>query len=179
MSNLRDLYFQKVVSELMSKYSYSSVMQVPRILKVVLSMGVGAAVADKKILEHAVSDLSKISGRKPVVTKAKKAISNYKLRKDLPIGAMVTLRGSYMFDFLGKLINVVCPRIRDFRGLVNKFDGRGNYNFGLKEQIVFPEIDYEKTDRLRGLNITVVTTAPSDDECRSLLLALGFPIYVK
>ena len=151
-------------------------MQVPRITKITLNMGVSEAVADKKVLDHAVGDLTKIAGQKPVVTKAKKAIAGFKIRQGYPIGTMVTLRGERMFEFLDRLVTVALPRVRDFRGVSAKaFDGRGNYNIGVKEQIIFPEIEYDKIDAIRGLNISITTTAKSDDEARALLAAFRFP----
>jgi len=160
----------------MKQFSYDSVMQVPRITKITLNMGVSEAVADKKVLDHAVGDLTKIAGQKPVVTKAKKAIAGFKIRQGYPIGTMVTLRGERMFEFLDRLVTVALPRVRDFRGVSAKaFDGRGNYNIGVKEQIIFPEIEYDKIDAIRGLNISITTTAKSDDEARALLAAFRFP----
>ncbi len=176
MSRLQTIYKDKVVPELMAKFGYKSVMEVPRITKVTLNMGVSEAVADKKVMEHAVGDLTKIAGQKPVVTRSRKAIAGFKIREDLPIGCMVTLRGNRMYEFLDRFVTVALPRVRDFRGISGKaFDGRGNYNIGVKEQIIFPEIEYDKIDALRGLNISVTTTAKSDEECRALLAALRFP----
>ncbi len=169
-------YREKVVPELTTKFGYKSVMQVPRIRKITLNMGVGEATGDKKILENAVGDLTKIAGQKPVITKARKSIATFKVRAGYPIGCMVTLRGARMYEFLDRLVNIAIPRIRDFRGISNRaFDGRGNYNLGVKEQIIFPEIDYDKVDALRGLNISITTTAKSDDEARALLAAFRFP----
>jgi len=176
MARFHSQYREKVVPELMSKFGYKSVMQVPRITKITLNMGVGEAVNDKKNIDMAVGDLTKIAGQKPVVTKARKAIANFKIREDLAIGTMVTLRGERMYEFLDRLITVALPRVRDFRGVSGRaFDGRGNYNIGLKEQIIFPEIEYDKIDKLRGLNISITTTAKSDDEAKALLAAFRFP----
>jgi large subunit ribosomal protein L5 len=169
-------YREKVVPDLMQKYGYKTVMQVPRLRKITLNMGVGETTTDKKILDHAVSDMTKIAGQKPVVTNARRSIANFKVRAGFPVGCMVTLRGARMYEFLDRLVNIAMPRIRDFRGVSNRaFDGRGNYNLGFKEQIIFPEIDYDKIDTLRGLNIAITTTAKSDDEARSLLSAFRFP----
>ena len=160
----------------MKKFGYKSVMEVPRITKITLNMGVSEAVADKKVMDHAVSDLTKISGQKPVVTKAKKAIAGFKIREQQPIGTMVTLRGNRMYEFLDRFVTVALPRVRDFRGISGRsFDGRGNYNIGVKEQIIFPEIEYEKIDAIRGMNISITTSAKSDDECKALLAAFKFP----
>jgi large subunit ribosomal protein L5 len=160
----------------MKKFGYKTSMQVPRIRKITLNMGVGETTTDKKILDNAVADLTKIAGQKPVVTKAKKSIAVFKIRKDFPVGCMVTLRGTRMYEFLDRLVTVAIPRIRDFRGISNRaFDGRGNYNLGVKEQIIFPEIEYDKIDTLRGLNISITTTARTDDEARALLAAFRFP----
>ena len=176
MSRFQQMYRDQVVPNLMKQFSYDSVMQVPRITKITLNMGVSEAVADKKVLDHAVGDLTKIAGQKPVVTKAKKAIAGFKIRQGYPIGTMVTLRGESMFEFLDRLVTVALPRVRDFRGVSAKaFDGRGNYNIGVKEQIIFPEIEYDKIDAIRGLNISITTTAKSDDEARALLAAFRFP----
>lgn len=176
MARLKEFYKDTVVSELTSRFEYKSVMQVPRITKITLNMGVGEAVGDKKILENAVADMAKIAGQKPVVTKARKSIAGFKIRDGYPIGCMVTLRGPQMFEFLDRLIAVAIPRIRDFRGISGKgFDGRGNYNMGVKEQIIFPEIEYDKIDALRGMNISITTTAKSDEEARALLAAFKFP----
>ncbi len=177
MAKLQDLYRESVVKELTDKFDYKSVMQVPRITKITLNMGLGEAVGDKKILEHACNDLAAISGQKPVVTKARKSIAGFKIREGYPIGAKVTLRGERMWEFLERLISIAIPRIRDFRGLNPKsFDGRGNYSMGLREQIVFPEIDYDKVDKIRGLDITITTTAPSNEEGKALLEAFNFPL---
>ncbi|WP_079418407.1 50S ribosomal protein L5 [Thiomonas intermedia] len=176
MSRLQTIYKDKVVPELMAKFGYKSVMEVPRLTKVTLNMGVSEAVADKKVMEHAVGDLTKIAGQKPVVTKSRKAIAGFKIREDLPIGCMVTLRGGRMYDFLDRFVTIALPRVRDFRGIsARAFDGRGNYNIGVKEQIIFPEIEYDKVDALRGLNISVTTTAKTDEECKALLAAFRFP----
>ena len=173
---LADKYTKDVVPALMKKFGYKSVMEVPRITKITLNMGLGEAVNDKKIIEHAVGDLTKIAGQKPVVTKARKAIAGFKIRQGYPIGAMVTLRGQTMYEFLDRFITVALPRVRDFRGISGKaFDGRGNYNIGVKEQIIFPEIEYDKIDSLRGLNISITTTAKTDDEAKALLAAFKFP----
>lgn len=173
---LADKYQKEIVPELMKQFSYKSVMQVPRIKKIVLNMGVGEAVNDKKILEHAVGDMTKIAGQKPAITKARKSIAIFKIREGYPIGCKVTLRSTRMYEFLDRLISVAIPRVRDFRGISGRaFDGRGNFNMGVKEQIIFPEIEYDKIDALRGLNITITTTAKSDDEARALLSAFRFP----
>lgn len=176
MARLQSYYKDTVVPQLMERFSYASPMQVPRIQKITLNMGVGEAVADKKIMDNAVGDLQKISGQKPVVTKARQSIAGFKIRKGYPVGCMVTLRQVRMYEFLDRLITVAIPRIRDFRGVVGKgFDGRGNYNFGVKEQIIFPEVEYDKVDAVRGLNITIATTAKTDEEARALLAAFKFP----
>jgi large subunit ribosomal protein L5 len=176
MARLQQHYREKVAPDLIAKFGYKSPMQVPRITKITLNMGVGEAVADKKILDNAVGDLTKIAGQKPVVTKAKKAIAGFKIRQDLPIGTMVTLRGVKMFEFLDRFVTVALPRVRDFRGISGRaFDGRGNYNIGVKEQIIFPEIEYDKVDALRGLNISITTTAKTDEECKALLAGFRFP----
>jgi large subunit ribosomal protein L5 len=176
MARLHEHYLDKVVPELTKKFGYKSAMQVPRITKITVNMGVGESTADKKILDNAVGDLSKITGQKPVVTKAKKSIANFKIRAGYPVGCMVTLRGLRMYEFLDRLVTVAIPRIRDFRGVSNRaFDGRGNYNLGVKEQIIFPEIEYDKIDTLRGLNISITTTAKTDEEARALLAAFRFP----
>ena len=175
-ARLHDHYKNKVVAELQGKFGYKSVMEVPRITKITLNMGLGEAVADKKVIEHAVGDLTKVAGQKPVVTKARKAIAGFKIRQGYPIGAMVTLRGQRMYEFLDRFITVALPRVRDFRGISGKaFDGRGNYNIGVKEQIIFPEVEYDKIDALRGLNISITTTAKTDDEAKALLAAFKFP----
>ena len=175
-TRLQDHYANKVVGELTEKFGYKSVREVPRITKITLNMGLGEAIADKKVIEHAVGDLTKLAGQKPVVTKARKAIAGFKIRQGYPLGAMVTLRGQRMFEFLDRFITVALPRVRDFRGVSGKaFDGRGNYNIGVKEQIIFPEIEYDKIDALRGLNISITTTAKTDDEAKALLAAFKFP----
>jgi len=176
MARLNEFYNDTVVKMLTEQFSYKSVMEVPRIIKITLNMGVGEAVADKKIMENAVADMEKIAGQKPIVTVAKKSIANFKVRDDYPVGCKVTLRKSNMYTFLDRLINVAIPRERDFRGLSAKsFDGRGNYNMGIKEQIIFPEIQFDKIDVLRGMNITITTTAKTDEEARALLAAFSFP----
>lgn len=176
MARLQEFYKQTVAPELLAKFGYKSVMEVPRITKITLNMGVGEAVGDKKVLENAVGDMVKIAGQKPVVTKARKAIAGFKIREGYPIGCMVTLRGTRMFEFLDRFITVAMPRIRDFRGVGGKgFDGRGNYNIGVKEQIIFPEIEYDKIDALRGMNISITTTAKTDEEAKALLAAFKFP----
>jgi large subunit ribosomal protein L5 len=176
MARLHDQYREKVVPELVQKFGYKTVMEVPRITKITLNMGVGDAVNDKKNIDMAVADLTKIAGQKPVVTKSRKAIANFKIRENLAIGTMVTLRGQRMYEFLDRLVTVAFPRVRDFRGVSGRaFDGRGNYNIGIKEQIIFPEIEYDKIDKLRGLNISITTTAKTDDEAKALLAAFRFP----
>jgi large subunit ribosomal protein L5 len=176
MARLQEIYKEKVVPELVEKFGYKSVMEVPRLIKITLNMGLGEAVADKKVLEHAVGDLTKIAGQKPVITKSRKAIAGFKIREGYPIGTMVTLRGNAMYEFLDRFVTVALPRVRDFRGVSGKaFDGRGNYNIGVKEQIIFPEIDYDKIDALRGLNISITTTAKTDDEAKALLAGFKFP----
>ena len=176
MARLQQHYREKVVPELTEKFGYKSPMQVPRLTKITLNMGVSEAVSDKKIMDNAVGDLTKIAGQKPVVTKAKKAIAGFKIREEQPIGCMVTLRGVQMYEFLDRFVTVALPRVRDFRGISGRaFDGRGNYNVGVKEQIIFPEIEYDKVDALRGLNISITTTANSDEECKALLAAYKFP----
>lgn len=175
-ARLQSIYREKIVPDLMKKFGYKSVMQVPRVQKITLNMGVGDATGDKKILESAVGDMIKIAGQKPVVTKSRKSIAAFKLRAGVPIGCMVTLRGARMYEFLDRLVTIAIPRIRDFRGISGRaFDGRGNYNLGVKEQIIFPEIDYDKVDTLRGMNISISTTAKSDEEARALLAAFRFP----
>jgi len=171
------LYYKSTVAKaLTEKFAYKSPMQVPRIEKIVLNMGVGEAVADKKIMDNAVGDMAKIAGQKPLVTNSRKAIANFKIREGYPVGCKVTLRGARMYEFLDRLVNIAMPRIRDFRGISGRsFDGRGNYNMGIKEQIIFPEIEYDKIDALRGMNITITTTAKSDEEARALLSAFKFP----
>ena len=176
MTRLQAHYKETVVPKLVERFGYRSVMQVPRITKITLNMGVGEAVADKKVLEHAIGDMAKIAGQKPVVTKSKKSIAGYKIREGYPIGCMVTLRKGQMYEFLDRLVSIAIPRIRDFRGISSKsFDGRGNFNMGVKEQIIFPEIEYDKIDALRGMNISITTTAKTDDECKALLAAFKFP----
>ena len=176
MARFQQTYREKVVPQLMKQFGYTSVMQVPRITKITLNMGVGEAVADKKLIEAASGDLTKIAGQKPVTTKARKAIAGFKIRAGYPIGCMVTLRGERMYEFLDRLVTVALPRVRDFRGISGRaFDGRGNYNLGVKEQIIFPEIEYDKVDKVRGLNISITTTAKTDDEAKALLAAFRFP----
>ena len=173
---LAQYYREKVVPELTQKFGYKSIMQVPRIKKITLNMGVGETTTDKKVLDNAVADMTKIAGQKPVVTKSRKSIANFKIRANCPVGCMVTLRGARMYEIFDRLVNIAMPRIRDFRGVSNRaFDGRGNYNLGFKEQIIFPEIDYDKIDVLRGMNIAITTTAKTDDEARALLTAFRFP----
>ena len=175
-ARLQMIYREKIVPELMEKFGFTSVMQVPRIQKITLNMGVSEAVSDKKVMDNAVSDLTKIAGQKPVVTKSKKAIAGFKIRDGVPIGAMVTLRGVRMYEFLDRFVTVALPRVRDFRGISGRsFDGRGNYNIGVKEQIIFPEIEYDKIDAIRGMNISITTSAKNDDECKALLAAFKFP----
>ena len=176
MARLQEFYREKVVPDLVKKFGYKSVMQVPRLTKITLNMGVSEAVADKKVMDHAVGDLTKIAGQKPVVTRSRKAIAGFKIRENVPIGCMVTLRGVRMYEFLDRLVTIALPRVRDFRGVSGRsFDGRGNYNIGVKEQIIFPEIEYDKVDALRGMNISFTTTAKTDDECKALLAAFRFP----
>ncbi|MBK1680537.1 50S ribosomal protein L5 [Rhodocyclus tenuis] len=176
MARLQDYYKTTVAPELTKQFGYKSNMEVPRITKITLNMGVGEAVADKKVLEHAVGDMAKIAGQKPVVTKSRKSIAGFKIRDGYPIGCMVTLRGPRMYEFLDRLVTIALPRVRDFRGISGKgFDGRGNYNMGVKEQIIFPEIEYDKIDALRGMNISVTTTAKTDEEAKALLGAFKFP----
>jgi len=176
MARLQEFYKETVMPELQQKFCYKSVMEVPRITKITLNMGVGEAVGDKKVMEHAVGDMTKIAGQKPVVTVARKAIAGFKIREGYPIGCMVTLRGDRMYEFLDRFITIAMPRIRDFRGVSGKsFDGRGNYNIGVKEQIIFPEIEYDKIDMLRGMNISITTTAKNDEEAKALLAAFKFP----
>ncbi|AAQ61834.1 50S ribosomal protein L5 [Chromobacterium violaceum] len=176
MARLYDFYKDSVVPELMKQFGYKSIMQVPRIEKITVNMGVGEAVADKKVMEFAVGDLEKIAGQKPVVTTARKSIAGFKIRDDYPVGCKVTLRRERMYEFLDRLVTIALPRVRDFRGVSAKsFDGRGNYNMGVKEQIIFPEIEYDKIDALRGMNITITTSAKTDEEARALLAAFKFP----
>ena len=175
-ARLQQFYREKVVPDLMAKFGYKSIMEVPRLTKITLNMGVSEAVSDKKVMDHAVGDLTKIAGQKPVVTKSRKAIAGFKIRENVPIGCMVTLRGVRMYEFLDRFVTIALPRVRDFRGISGRsFDGRGNYNIGVKEQIIFPEIEYDKVDALRGLNISITTTATTDDECKALLAAFRFP----
>jgi large subunit ribosomal protein L5 len=175
-ARLQAIYREKIVPELMQKFGYKSVMQVPRLEKITLNMGVSEAVSDKKVMDNAVADLTKIAGQKPVVTKSKKPIAGFKIREGQAIGTMVTLRGVRMYEFLDRFVTVALPRVRDFRGISGRsFDGRGNYNIGVKEQIIFPEIEYDKIDAIRGLNISITTSAKSDDECKALLAAFKFP----
>ncbi|MBN8477780.1 MAG: 50S ribosomal protein L5 [Burkholderiales bacterium] len=176
MARLKETYRKEVVPALMKQFGYQSVMQVPRLTKIVLNMGVGEATADKKILENATADMQKISGQKPVVTKARKAIAGFKIREGYPIGCMVTLRHERMYEFLDRLISIALPRVRDFRGVSGRgFDGQGNYNMGVKEQIIFPEVEYDKIDALRGMNISITTSARTDAEAKALLAAFRFP----
>lgn len=176
MARLKERYLKEVTPALMQKFQYSTVMQVPKIEKVVINMGVGDAVQNSKVLDSAVNDMQLISGQKPVITKAKKSIAGFKLRENMPIGVKVTLRGERMYHFLDKLFNITLPRVRDFQGVSNKaFDGRGNYTLGLKEQLIFPEIEYDKVDKVRGMDIVIVTTAKTDEESRELLTQLGMP----
>lgn len=176
MARLRETYRDTIVKQLMEEFSYKSVMEVPRIEKITLNMGVGEAIDDKKVMDHAVSDMTQIAGQKPIVTVARKSVAGFKIREGYPIGCKVTLRSQRMYEFMDRLISVAIPRIRDFRGLNGKsFDGRGNYSMGIKEQIMFPEIDYDKIDTLRGMDITITTTAKSDEEGRALLKAFNFP----
>jgi large subunit ribosomal protein L5 len=176
MARLKETYRNDVVPALVKQFGYKSIMEVPRIDKIVLNMGVGEATSDKKLLDNAIGDMQKVAGQKPVITKARKAIAGFKIREGYPIGCMVTLRHDRMFEFLDRLISVALPRVRDFRGVSGKgFDGRGNYNMGVKEQIIFPEIEYDKIDALRGMNITITTSAKTDAECKALLAAFKFP----
>ena len=176
MSRFHTLYNDVVVPELTKKFGYKTIMQVPRITKITLNMGVGEAVNDKKMVDNAVADMTKIAGQKPVVTRTRKAIANFKIREDMPIGCKVTLRGERMYDFLDRLVTIAFPRVRDFRGVSGRaFDGRGNYNIGLKEQIIFPEIEYDKIDAIRGMNISITTTAKTDEEAKALLAGFHFP----
>jgi len=175
-ARLQQIYREKIVPELMKQFGYKSIMEVPRLTKITLNMGVSEAVSDKKVMEHAVGDLTKIAGQKPVVTMSKKPIAGFKIRENMPIGCMVTLRGVTMFEFLDRFVTVSLPRVRDFRGISGRsFDGRGNYNVGVKEQIIFPEIEYEKIDAIRGLNISITTSAKTDEEAKALLTAFKFP----
>jgi large subunit ribosomal protein L5 len=175
-ARLQTVYREQIVPALMQKFGYKSVMQVPRLQKITLNMGVSEAVADKKVMDNAVGDLTKIAGQKPVVTKSRKAIAAFKIRDNVPVGCMVTLRGVRMYEFLDRFVTVALPRVRDFRGISGRsFDGRGNYNVGVKEQIIFPEIDYDKIDAIRGMNNSITTSAKTDDECKALLAAFKFP----
>ena len=176
MSRFATIYRDTIVPELTKKFGYKSIMEVPRITKITLNMGVGEAVNDKKLVDNAVADMTKIAGQKPVITRTRKAIANFKIRENMPIGCMVTLRGERMYDFLDRLVTVAFPRVRDFRGVSGRaFDGRGNYNIGLKEQIIFPEIEYDKIDAVRGMNISITTTAKTDEEAKALLAGFRFP----
>jgi large subunit ribosomal protein L5 len=176
MAHMKEVYKNEVLPALQKEFGYKSVMQVPKIEKITLNMGVGDALADKKLLENAIADLEKLSGQKPVTTKARKSVAGFKVREGYPIGCKVTLRGDRMWEFFERLVGIAIPRIRDFRGLNSKsFDGRGNYSMGVKEQIIFPEIDYDKIDKIRGLDITITTSAKTDDEGRALLRAFNFP----
>ena len=176
MSRFQTLYHETIVPELIKKFGYKTVMQVPRITKITLNMGVGEAVNDKKLVDNAVGDLTKIAGQKPAITRTRKAIANFKIRENMPIGCMVTLRGERMYDFLDRLVTIAFPRVRDFRGVSGRaFDGRGNYNIGLREQIIFPEIEYDKIDSIRGMNISITTTAKTDEEAKALLAGFRFP----
>ena len=176
MTRLQKYYRESIVPQLVSQFGYKSAMEVPRIEKIVLNMGVGEAVADKKVMDHAVGDMTKIAGQKPIVTKARKAIAGFKIRQGYPVGCTVTLRRAQMYEFLDRFVSIALPRVRDFRGISPRgFDGRGNFNMGIKEQIIFPEIDYDKIDALRGLNVTFTTSAKTDDEAKALLMAFRFP----
>jgi large subunit ribosomal protein L5 len=177
MVRLQEHYRKNVVPALVKRFGYANVMQVPKIAKITINMGVGEAMADKKVIDHAAGNLAQISGQKPKITRARKSIANFKVRENWPVGCMVTLRGVRMYEFLDRLISVAIPRIRDFRGLPSRsFDGNGNYSFGIKEQIIFPEIDFDKIDALRGMDVTIATTAKTNDEARALLDAFNFPI---
>ncbi|HSC96954.1 MAG TPA: 50S ribosomal protein L5 [Burkholderiales bacterium] len=176
MPRLQVLFRDAVVKQLMEQFGYKTAMQVPRLEKIVLNMGVGEAVADKKVMDNAVSDMTKIAGQRPIITKSRKSIATFKIRSGYPVGCKVTLRGRRMYEFLDRLVNIAMPRIRDFRGISSRaFDGQGNYNMGVKEQIIFPEIEYDKIDAIRGMNITIATTAKSDNEAKALLTAFRFP----
>ncbi|MFA7504390.1 MAG: 50S ribosomal protein L5 [Burkholderiaceae bacterium] len=176
MSRFQQRYREEIAPALVKQFGYASIMQAPRVEKITLNMGVGQAVADKKVLENAMADMTRIAGQKPVVTKARKAIAGFKIREGYPIGCMVTLRGVRMYEFLDRLVTIAFPRVRDFRGVSGRaFDGRGNYNIGVKEQIIFPEIEYDKVDAVRGLNISITTTARTDEEAKALLAAFNFP----
>lgn len=177
MTRLQEYYQAEVMPKLIKQFDYKSPMQVPRIIKITLNMGVGDAIVDKKVMEHAVSDLAQLSGQKPIVIMAKKSVANFKVRKGFPNGCKVTLRRKRMYEFLDRLISIAIPRIRDFRGLsARSFDGRGNYSLGVKEQIIFPEIDFDKIDKIRGLDVTITTSARTDEEAKALLLAFNFPV---
>ena len=177
MARLKEVYKKEVVPALQAKFGYKNVMQIPRLTKITLNMGVGEAMADKKVIDNAVGDMTRISGQKPQITRARKSIANFKVRENWPIGCKVTLRGERMYEFLDRLISVAIPRIRDFRGLPSRsFDGRGNYSLGIKEQIIFPEIDFDKVDAIRGMDITIATSAKTDAEARALLVAFSFPL---
>lgn len=177
MARLQDTYRDEIVPKLMEKFKYDSIMQVPKITKITLNMGVGEAVGDKKVLERAVEDMQTIAGQKVMITKARKSIAGFKIRDDMPIGCKTTLRREHMYEFLDRLVNIALPRVRDFRGVNNKaFDGRGNYTLGVTEQIIFPEIDYDKIDKLRGMDVCITTTAKTDEEGRALLEAFNFPL---
>ena len=177
MARLQDFYREQVIPQLTEQFEYKSAMEVPRISKVTLNMGLGEAVADKKVIEHAIDDLTKIAGQKPIVTIARKSVANFKIREGWPNGCKVTLRRKRMYEFLDRLISIAIPRVRDFRGFSAKaFDGRGNYSLGVKEQIIFPEIDFDKIDALRGMDICITTTAKTDEEGRALLSAFNFPL---
>jgi large subunit ribosomal protein L5 len=176
MPVLRDRFYQEIVPQLREQYSYKSFMEIPRVSKVIINMGLGEAIQNVKILDSASAELAQVSGQKPVITRARRSIAAFKLRKGMPIGCMVTLRGNRMYEFFDKLVNVALPRVRDFRGVSSKaLDGRGNYTLGIKEHIIFPEIDYDKIDKIKGMNITIVTTARTDDEARTLLTLMGMP----
>lgn len=175
-ARLQQFYREKIVPDMVALFGYKSVMEVPRLTKITLNMGVSEAVSDKKVMEHAVGDLTKIAGQKPVVTMSRKPIAGFKIRENMPIGCMVTLRGITMYEFLDRFVTISLPRVRDFRGISGRsFDGRGNYNVGVKEQIIFPEIEYDKIDAIRGLNISITTSAKTDDEAKALLAAFKFP----
>ena len=177
MTRFEEIYKSKVINQLKEQFSYKSSMEVPRITKITLNMGVGDAIADKKVLQNAVEDMEKIAGQKPIVNNARKSVSNFKVREGFPIGCKVTLRRDRMYEFLDRLVTIAIPRIRDFRGFSPKsFDGRGNYSLGIKEQIIFPEIDYDKIDKVRGMDITITTTAKTDEEGKALLTAFNFPL---
>ena len=180
MVRLQEYYRDTVVGQLREKFDYDNVMQVPRVKKITVNMGVGEAVADKKVIEKAIGDLAAVTGQKPIVTKARKSVASFKIRDGYPIGCKVTLRRDRMYEFLDRLVNIALPRVRDFRGIPRKaFDGRGNYNLGVKEQIIFPEINYDQIDAIRGMDIAITTTAPTDEEGMALLEAFGFPFRAK